>query len=65
MRFLPPFVVFGTHRLQPVEIDAQAVRYRALIEALLAGEPDDAERRRLTTTVTINGFVDRLVSADA
>ncbi len=63
MRFLPPFVVFGTHRLGPSDIAAQAARYRALVEALVAGEPDEAERERLADAITINGFVDRLVGA--
>ena len=65
MRFLPPFVVFGTHRLDPAAIERQARRYRTLIEALLAGEPDAAERERLATATTINGLVERLVGADA
>jgi glutathione-regulated potassium-efflux system ancillary protein KefG len=63
MRFLPPFVVFGTHRLDEVGIAAQAARYRVLLEALRAGEPDAEERERLTGAITINGFVDRLVGA--
>ncbi|NNF13279.1 MAG: NAD(P)H oxidoreductase [Gemmatimonadetes bacterium] len=62
MEFLPPFVVFGTHRLDPAGIVAQEERYHALLEALLAGEPDASERQRLTGAITINGFVSRLVS---
>ncbi len=62
MRFLPPFVVFGTHRLDEQGIAEEGERYRALLEALLAGEPDDAERERLSGAITINGFVSRLVS---
>ncbi|KPJ83018.1 MAG: NAD(P)H oxidoreductase [Gemmatimonas sp. SG8_23] len=65
MRFLPPFVVFGTHRLDAAGIAEQARRYRALVEALMAGEPDEAERARLADAITINGFVDRLVGAGA
>ena len=34
MRFLPPFVVHGTHRLEPPEIAAHAARYRAFLERL-------------------------------
>jgi hypothetical protein len=60
MRFLPPFVVFGTHGLDDEGIRAQGRRYRALLEALAMGEPDDAERERLATAVTLNGFVTRL-----
>jgi glutathione-regulated potassium-efflux system ancillary protein KefG len=63
MRFLPPFVVFGTHRLDEVAIAGQAARFRALLEALRAGEPDEEERVRLAEAITINGFVDRLVGA--
>jgi glutathione-regulated potassium-efflux system ancillary protein KefG len=61
MRFLPPFVVFGTHGLDAPGITDQAARYRTLIEALQAGEPDERERERLAGAITINGFVDRLV----
>lgn len=60
MRYLPPFVVFGTHRMTREEIPAHAERYRALVEALVAGEPDDAERERLAEAITLNGFVSRL-----
>jgi glutathione-regulated potassium-efflux system ancillary protein KefG len=65
MRFLPPFVIFGTHRLTPDEIRAEGVRYRALLEGLQADQPDEAERERLRTAVTANGFVSRLVGAEA
>ena len=65
MRFLPPFVVFGTHRLDEAGIAGQARRYRALLEALLEGEPDEEERERLAGAITINGFVDRLAGAAA
>lgn len=34
MRFLPPFVVHGTHRLDAAAIDRAAVEYRRTIEAL-------------------------------
>jgi glutathione-regulated potassium-efflux system ancillary protein KefG len=63
MRFLPPFVVFGTHRIDAEGITGEARRYRVLLEALMAGEPDEAERERLAGAITINGFVDRLVGA--
>lgn len=65
MRFLPPFLVFGTHRLTPRNILDQASRYRALLEALAAGEPDEAERDKLAGADTLNGFVDRLAKVDA
>ncbi len=64
MHFLPPFVVFGTHRLGDQGIPEEAERYRTLLEALLAGEPDATERERLAGAITINGFVSRLASAD-
>lgn len=34
MRWLPPYVVHGTHRIQPPEIDAHAVAYRRLMQAV-------------------------------
>ncbi|MEM7414617.1 MAG: NAD(P)H-dependent oxidoreductase [Gemmatimonadota bacterium] len=60
MLYLPPFVVFGTHRMSVEEIEARAQDYATLIEALRSGEPDDAERERLGGAITINGFVSRL-----
>ena len=61
MRFLPPFVVFGTRSLTPDDRSVEAERYRTLIEALVAGEPDQAERARLQDANTVNDFVTRLV----
>jgi len=43
MRYLPPFLVQGTHRMRPREIDAHAADYRRLLEALRDGRID-AER---------------------
>lgn len=43
MRYLPPFLVQGTHRMQSQEIDAHAAEYRRLLEALRDGRID-AER---------------------
>jgi glutathione-regulated potassium-efflux system ancillary protein KefG len=40
MRYLPPFVVHGTHALEPPAIDAHAARYRRLVEALRDGTLD-------------------------
>lgn len=60
MNYLPPFVVFGTHALEEEDITLQASRYSALVEALVAGEPDDRERERLATAITLNGFVSSL-----
>lgn len=65
MRFLPPFVVFGTHGLGPDAIEGESARYCALLEALLADEPDDAERARLDGAITINGFVTRIQGVGA
>lgn len=65
MRYLPPLVIFGTHILSDGEILQRSARYRALIDALVAGEPDDAERERLDGEITINGFVSRLVGSGA
>lgn len=63
MEFLPPFVVFGTHRLGDGDIAREAKRYRRLLEALVAGEPDAAERERLGGAITLNGFVSGLTGA--
>jgi len=65
MEFLPPFVVFGTHSLPEDGIRAEAGRYARLLDALVAGEPDAAERRRLADALTINGFVSRLEETPA
>ncbi|MBC8163954.1 MAG: NAD(P)H-dependent oxidoreductase [Roseiflexaceae bacterium] len=40
MRFLPPYVVHGTHRLNEVELDTEAQRYRLLLDALCDGRID-------------------------
>jgi glutathione-regulated potassium-efflux system ancillary protein KefG len=45
MEYLPPFVVFGTHRLGNEEIVGAAAEYRRLIEALRDGRVD-LERAR-------------------
>lgn len=60
MRYLPPFVVFGTHRMADDAIGVEAARYGALMEALVSGEPDEQERERLGGAITLNGFVSRL-----
>lgn len=63
MRYLPPFFIFGTHQIDDEEIRVQGARYRALLEALLAGEPDDRTRERLAGAITLNGFVTSLTGA--
>lgn len=65
MRYLPPFVVFGTHLLTEGQIAERGARYRALIDALIAGEPDEEERQRLDGEITINRFVSTLVGSAA
>lgn len=40
MDYLPPFVVHGTHRLTPAEIDHHAADYRRTLEALRDGRLD-------------------------
>ena len=40
MRYLAPFVVFGTHRLRPAEIEGQAAGYAALLAGLRDGTLD-------------------------
>lgn len=46
MRYLPPFVVHDTHRIEEADIHAAADDYRAVVEALRDGRrpPDDAPR---------------------
>ena len=65
MHFLPPYVVFGTHRLSEGEIIRHSARYRTLLDALSAGELDPAERMRLRGEITINGYVSTLIGAGA
>lgn len=60
MEVLPPFVVYGTHSLDPDGIDRAARRYRHLLDALLADKPDPEARRALASAPTIDPFVDRL-----
>jgi glutathione-regulated potassium-efflux system ancillary protein KefG len=40
MEYLPPFLIQGTHRMGREEIDAAAVQYRRLLEALRDGRID-------------------------
>ena len=40
MEFLPPFVIHGTHRMQPDAVERHALDYRRLIEALRDGQLD-------------------------
>lgn len=63
MRYLPPFFIFGTHGLDDAQIDTHAKRYRALLEALVAGEPDERARTELDEAETLNGFVASLTGA--
>lgn len=46
MTWLPPWVLHGTHRLAPADLDAAAARYAALLTAYhdgsLGAHPDDA-----------------------
>jgi glutathione-regulated potassium-efflux system ancillary protein KefG len=46
MEYLPPFVVFGTHRLGREEIEAAAGQYRRLIEGLRDDRVDLDRARR-------------------
>lgn len=47
MEFLPPFVVHGTHRLPPDELERHAADYRAVLEGLRDGRIDLAAARNL------------------
>ena len=54
MTYLPPWVVFGTHRLDPPDIEAAAADYEALITGLLE---DTLELDALLDADTLNGAV--------
>ena len=54
MTYLPPWVVFGTHRLDPPDIEAAADDYEALITSLLE---DTLELDALLDADTLNGAV--------
>lgn len=43
MQYLPPYVVHGTHRLQPAEIDQYAAQYRSLLLAFRDDKISDDE----------------------
>jgi glutathione-regulated potassium-efflux system ancillary protein KefG len=48
MTYLAPFVVYGTHSLDPAQIDRYAADYRRIVEALRDGTLDAAAASRLT-----------------
>jgi len=54
MRFLPPFVVFGTHRMSPEDMEGAGRRYRVLLEGLL---DDRHEATDLAEVQTMNTLV--------
>ncbi|GAB2799048.1 NAD(P)H-dependent oxidoreductase [Rhabdobacter roseus] len=54
MHYLPPFVIHGTHRLQPSDIRAQATEYAYLLNHLL-NEPLDIPQ--LTTYTYLNDWL--------
>jgi glutathione-regulated potassium-efflux system ancillary protein KefG len=41
MRFLAPFIVHGTHSMQPADIDLHAADYREVLRALCEGRIDE------------------------
>jgi glutathione-regulated potassium-efflux system ancillary protein KefG len=47
MRYLPPFVVHGTHSLRDTDIEGAAVGYRSLLAGLRNGTPDTDTAVRL------------------
>ena len=54
MTYLPPYVIFGTHRLDPADIEAEADRY----ERLIAGLHDDVlDLDRFLDADTLNDAV--------
>lgn len=55
MRFIPPFVVFGTHRLSEGELGSAAASFRTFLEGLAAdrlGSADLEDRDDLNAVVT-------------
>ncbi len=42
MNYLPPYVIFGSHRLEPPDVAAEAARYGEFLRAAHAGELDFA-----------------------
>ena len=58
MRYLPPFLVQGTHRMHGNEIDAHARDYRRVLEALRDGRID---AERLGELPRINRDLDALI----
>lgn len=57
MRYLPPFIVYGTHQLEPDQIAASAARYRALLEGSVEGRLD-APSDSVLAAGSVNELVD-------
>ena len=60
MRYLPPFVVHGTHAMDEEEIDGHAVDYRRLLEAIRA---DRIDLDATADLPRINLELDRVITA--
>lgn len=60
MRYLPPWVVFGTHRLRTEGLERAGAGYRALLTELVAGRLDEVEGR-----VRPDGAIDALTPPDS
>lgn len=60
MTYLPPWVVFGTHRLDPADIEEHAERYEALIRGM---HDDSLPFDRFLDADTLNGIVDEVEAA--
>ena len=58
MRFLPPWLVSGTHRMGRSEIEASAGLYTALLRGLLEDRLHDDDESELARAETLNRFVD-------
>lgn len=54
MTYVPPWVVFGSHRLEPPEIEGEALRYGALLQAL---QSDTVDVRGAVAYPTLNDAV--------
>jgi glutathione-regulated potassium-efflux system ancillary protein KefG len=53
MEYLPPFIVYGTHRMTPEEIRSNGQRYRELVAALRDERLDCGGHERWTTSMPI------------
>jgi glutathione-regulated potassium-efflux system ancillary protein KefG len=61
MRYLPPYLIQGTHRMTEADIDQAAQRYRQLLTWL---HDDRIDRRALETAETLNDALESMWSGE-